>query len=96
MRGKREVIECVTGAISQDDCDLSTLQYANSDGSGNLSTTYDVFAAAASTGPSSRTCNCAVAENRNGSGQSAVVSQREMRRVPAAHSVHAAAGWCGR
>jgi hypothetical protein len=37
------VIECMTGATSQDDCDLSTLQYANSDGSGNLSTTYDVF-----------------------------------------------------
>jgi hypothetical protein len=37
------VIECTTGAMSQDDCDLSTLQYSNADGSGNLSTTYDVF-----------------------------------------------------
>jgi hypothetical protein len=37
------VIECTTGAISQDDCDLSTLVYTNADGSGNLSTTYAVF-----------------------------------------------------
>ena len=37
------VIECTTGATSQDDCDLSTLQYSSADGSGNLSTTYDVF-----------------------------------------------------
>jgi hypothetical protein len=37
------VIECTTGATTQDDCDLSTVDYANADGSGNLSTTYAVF-----------------------------------------------------
>ena len=37
------VIECTTGATSQDDCDLSTLAYASSDASGNVSTTYAVF-----------------------------------------------------
>src|SRR5438445_12425005 len=37
------VIECTAGAISQDDCDLSTLQYRSADWSGNLSTTYAVF-----------------------------------------------------
>ena len=37
------VIECSTGATSQDDCDLSTVMIASADGSGNLSTTYSVF-----------------------------------------------------
>ncbi|MDQ1509297.1 MAG: hypothetical protein QOG50_1141 [Actinomycetota bacterium] len=37
------VIECATGATSQDDCDLSTVSFANADSSGNLSTTYAVF-----------------------------------------------------
>ena len=37
------VIECTTAATSQDDCDLSTVAFANADGSGNLSTTYAVF-----------------------------------------------------
>ena len=37
------VIECTTGAISQDDCDLSTLAFTSADASGNVSTTYAVF-----------------------------------------------------
>jgi hypothetical protein len=37
------VIECTTGATSQDDCDLSTLAYTSADASGNVSTTYAVF-----------------------------------------------------
>ena len=37
------VIECTAGAISQNDCDLSTLLFVNADGSGNVSTSYNVF-----------------------------------------------------
>jgi Neocarzinostatin family len=37
------VLECTVGATSQDDCDISTLVFANADGSGNLSTSYGVF-----------------------------------------------------
>jgi hypothetical protein len=37
------VIECTAGATSENDCDLSTLLFANADGSGNLATTYGVF-----------------------------------------------------
>jgi hypothetical protein len=37
------VIECTVGPVSQDDCDLSTLLFANADASGNLSTSYAVF-----------------------------------------------------
>jgi hypothetical protein len=37
------VLECTTGATTQNDCDLSTVAYGNADGSGNLSTTYSVF-----------------------------------------------------
>src|SRR5712671_5300702 len=59
------VIECTTGATSQDDCDLSTLQYANSDGSGNLSTTYavfrEVFPASAPAGLDCAPSNCVLA-----------------------------------
>jgi hypothetical protein len=37
------VIECTTGAVSQDDCDLSTLLFTNADPSGNVLTNYNVF-----------------------------------------------------
>jgi hypothetical protein len=37
------VLECNVGAISQSDCDLSTLLFTNADGSGNVSTPYNVF-----------------------------------------------------
>ena len=37
------VIECTAAAVSESDCDLSTLLLTNADGSGNLSTSYDVF-----------------------------------------------------
>jgi len=37
------IIECIVGATSQDDCDTSTLVFAQADGSGALSTTYGVF-----------------------------------------------------
>jgi hypothetical protein len=59
------VIECTTGATSQDDCDLSTLQYASSDGSGSLSTTYavfrEVFPASAPAGLDCAPSNCVLA-----------------------------------
>ena len=37
------VLECNVGAISQSDCDLSTLLFTTADGSGSLSTPYNVF-----------------------------------------------------
>ena len=37
------IIECTSGATSQNDCDLSTLNYTNADGLGNVSASYNVF-----------------------------------------------------
>jgi hypothetical protein len=37
------VIECTVGAVSQDNCDLSTLLFTNADGSGAVLTNYNVF-----------------------------------------------------
>jgi hypothetical protein len=37
------VLECTTGATTQDNCDLSTLLFTNADGTGTVSTNYNVF-----------------------------------------------------
>jgi len=37
------VIECTTGATTQDNCDLSTLLFTSADGAGDVSTNYNVF-----------------------------------------------------